>query len=80
MDLTTLLGGLASLGVAAIGLALYLLRRRDDRSAPAERERIADEFTALYSAEYLDACTLFDLDLFVRKTNELNERRGPRMF
>ena len=29
-----------------------------------------------YSAEYLDNCTLLDLDLFSRKTNDLRKKQG----
>ena len=29
-----------------------------------------------YDASYLDECTLFDLDLFSRQTNELRRKQG----
>jgi hypothetical protein len=29
-----------------------------------------------YDAAYLDACTLLDLDLFARQTNELRRKQG----
>lgn len=32
-----------------------------------------------HSAEYLDHCTLFDLDLFARKYCEHLKQRGPRL-
>lgn len=32
-----------------------------------------------YTAEYLDRCTLWDLDLFLRHTAELLKKRGPRL-
>jgi len=33
-----------------------------------------------HSADYLDRCTLFDLDLFQRRANERIRRSGPRFW
>ena len=31
-----------------------------------------------FSADYLDRCTLWDLDLFTRQVNQLQEKQGPK--
>jgi hypothetical protein len=33
-----------------------------------------------YDAAYLDNCTLLDLDLFARQTNELRKKQGWKPF
>lgn len=32
-----------------------------------------------YPPDYLDRCTLLDLDLFVSQTNALRQKQGPRL-
>ena len=32
-----------------------------------------------YDAAYLDNCTLLDIDLFMRQTNALRKKQGPRL-